>query len=192
MPTRHQQYTREEMCRDVWSDESLPPELRCAACARVIGPPLQTSSDHAEQPSGVWRPAAETCVDRHQEPSAKHTQAPRRLERRTAWQRGRALPRPSRERSSSANGILRPDRFIRCDRIPSVWLEARRQRLDPRPRSRLPIRPGGAWGRLHRLAQVWSSRADLLPCLRSCFLPPFLLIRHAWNAGRVCLALQCG
>jgi hypothetical protein len=54
---------------DVWSDESLPPDLRCAACGRAIAKPLPASSVEAAPPSGTWRHAAETRVDRHAVPA---------------------------------------------------------------------------------------------------------------------------
>jgi hypothetical protein len=96
--TYHQRCTaavalsRKAMYCDIWSGESLPPDLRCAACGRTIALPLPTSSDLAEQPGGAWRYVAETCVDRHQEPSAGHTMTPWLLERRTGRQRSRDEP----------------------------------------------------------------------------------------------------
>jgi hypothetical protein len=96
--TYHQRCTaavtlsRKAMYCDIWSGESLPPDLRCAACGRAIALPLPTSSDLAEQPGGAWRYVAETCVDRHQEPSAGHTMTPWLLERRTGRQRSRDEP----------------------------------------------------------------------------------------------------
>jgi hypothetical protein len=45
--------SREAMYCDVWSGESLPPDLRCAACGRAIAQPLPASSDKAEPPSGA-------------------------------------------------------------------------------------------------------------------------------------------
>jgi hypothetical protein len=36
--------SRYAMDCDVWSGESLPPDLRCAACGRAIAPPLPASS----------------------------------------------------------------------------------------------------------------------------------------------------
>lgn len=44
---------REAMYCDVWSGESFPPDLRCAACGRAIAQPLPASSDKAEPPSGA-------------------------------------------------------------------------------------------------------------------------------------------
>jgi hypothetical protein len=43
--------SREAMYCDVWSGESLPPDLRCAACGRAIAQPLPVSSDDAEHAS---------------------------------------------------------------------------------------------------------------------------------------------
>jgi len=57
--------SRAAMTCDVWSGESLPPDLRCAACGRAIAQPLPASSDDVAQPSGAWKHAAETRVDRH-------------------------------------------------------------------------------------------------------------------------------
>jgi hypothetical protein len=41
--------SRAAMTCDVWSGESLPPDLRCAVCGRAIAQPLPGSSDDAEQ-----------------------------------------------------------------------------------------------------------------------------------------------
>jgi hypothetical protein len=69
--------SRKVMYCDVWSGESLPPDLRCAACGHTIARPLLASSDEAVHASGAWRHAAETHVDRYEMP------APRPVERRT-------------------------------------------------------------------------------------------------------------
>ena len=61
--------SRDAMYGDVWSGESLPPDLRCAACGRAIAQPLPVSSDDAEHARGTWRHAAETRVDRHEVPT---------------------------------------------------------------------------------------------------------------------------
>lgn len=45
--------SRAAMTCDVWSGESLPPDLRCAACGRAIAQPLPASSDHAAPPRGA-------------------------------------------------------------------------------------------------------------------------------------------
>jgi hypothetical protein len=68
--------SRAAMTCDVWSGESLPPDLRCAAGGRAIAQPLLASSDDAEHASGTWRHAVETRVDRHEVP------APSPVERR--------------------------------------------------------------------------------------------------------------
>jgi len=73
--TYHQRCTaavalsRKAMYCDIWSGESLPPDLRCAACGRAIALPLPTSSVEAAPPSGTSRHAAETRVDRHAVPA---------------------------------------------------------------------------------------------------------------------------
>jgi hypothetical protein len=60
--------SRAAMYGDVWSGESLPPDLRCAACGRAIAQPLPASSDHAAPPRGAWRHATATRSDHHQAP----------------------------------------------------------------------------------------------------------------------------
>ena len=50
--------SRKAMFCDVWSGESLPPDLCCAACGRAIARPLPASSDKAEPASGTSRHAA--------------------------------------------------------------------------------------------------------------------------------------
>jgi hypothetical protein len=45
--------SRAAMYGDVWSGESLPPDLRCAACGRAIARPLPAPSDDAEPRSGA-------------------------------------------------------------------------------------------------------------------------------------------
>jgi len=43
--------SRDAMYCDVWSGESLPPDLRCTACGRAIAQPLPVSLDDAEHAS---------------------------------------------------------------------------------------------------------------------------------------------
>jgi hypothetical protein len=43
--------SRKAMFCDIWSGESLPPDLRCSACGRAIARPLPVSSDDPEQAS---------------------------------------------------------------------------------------------------------------------------------------------
>ena len=45
--------SRQAMTCDVWSGESLSPDLRCAACGRAIAWPLLASSDDDALPSGT-------------------------------------------------------------------------------------------------------------------------------------------
>jgi hypothetical protein len=45
--------SREAMFCDVWSGESLPPDLCCAVCCRAIAQPLLASSDDTATPSGA-------------------------------------------------------------------------------------------------------------------------------------------
>jgi hypothetical protein len=42
--------SRAAMSCDVWSGESLPPDLRCEACGHAIAQPMPASSDDAAQP----------------------------------------------------------------------------------------------------------------------------------------------
>jgi hypothetical protein len=49
--------SRTAMFCDVWSGESLPPDLCCAACGRAIARPLPASLDTAEHASGTSRHA---------------------------------------------------------------------------------------------------------------------------------------
>jgi hypothetical protein len=50
--------SRQAMFCDVWSGESLPRDLCCAACGRAIARPLPASSDKAEHASGTSRHTA--------------------------------------------------------------------------------------------------------------------------------------
>ena len=45
--------SRKAMFCNVWSGESLPPDLCCAACGRTIAQPLPAFSDKAEHASGT-------------------------------------------------------------------------------------------------------------------------------------------
>jgi hypothetical protein len=45
--------SRRAMYCDIWSGESLPPDLRCAACGHTIAQPLLVSSDDDAPPSGA-------------------------------------------------------------------------------------------------------------------------------------------
>ena len=57
--------SRDAMSCEIWSGKSLPPDLCCAACGRALAPPLPVFSDETEPPSGAWRHAAVTRIDRH-------------------------------------------------------------------------------------------------------------------------------
>jgi hypothetical protein len=42
--------SRAAMCCDLWSDESLAPDLSCAACRHALAPPLPAASDGVAPP----------------------------------------------------------------------------------------------------------------------------------------------